>query len=754
MRTLFHTIAWIIIAATWAAADEVLFDFATDDLGQWKPSEKVTLARHEDGALLTIPAWTEGDRQWPGISLAGKWDWSRFSSLVLDLKNPMARTQMIQMDLRGVGRPIGGWTRLSPGEAKTVTIDLATSGTLDVSAATNLLIFRTRPPFEQKVILRRLRLESPKDDDQLGSQRQQLERIIRSGKKLLDQAAEADLAAMAGQKRARWKIQMSVAQQEAGDLTDALERFDEVCRGHLLEFRERALRLRAHAAALNLATTTDLIIWNASPWKQAEAITMPPDNVQQVKRLDVSVAGNEIENRTINITNVSGRTLTILIRNVGESPLAPSVEFFLPTAVRARDGSQPMDALVPLDGTRLITIPADETRQVWIRVNTKRHRLKAGKYELTFDIMPLEAPDLRQTAKLEVEVWPFDLPDKSPLKICTWAEMFTGRSRHVIDGLQNEALDMLVEDGVNTFVLMSDEWPHPKFTPDGRLEGKLDFTLHDERIHFYHQRGNGQVLIILGVDMGLWNNLKFGTDAWRRALSEWMGVWRTHLREIGLWEKDFAFYLVDEPDESVIRSVYLGFGAELKKIWPEVRIYLNGATYLDDPQERRQLFQIADIVQAETYDAIGVDKRWLPTLQRDVREPWMYTYHGGRSRSVDLYDNYLLPAWKAVAWRLQGMGFWSFCASHYGDPWDGLSKGAAGLIVIYPGMDRFIESRRWAAYREGIEGAKLASLVAAEGKAGQKLVDEAASDIITTDDSRRLDLWRKRLAKYILHRSR
>jgi len=481
---------------------------------------------------------------------------------------------------------------------------------------------------------------------------------------------------------------------------------------------------------------------------------MPPDNVQPVKRLNVSLAGNEIENRVINLTNVSGRTLTILIRNVGESPLAPSVEFFLPIAVRARDGSQPMDALVPLAGARVFTVPADETRQVWIRVNTKKYRLNPGRYELTFDIMPLEAPDLRQAVKLEVERWPFDLPDESPLKICTWAQMFTGRSRHVIDSFQNEALDMLVEAGVNTFVLMPDEWPHPKFTADGKLEGKLDFTLHDERIRFYHQRGNGQVLIILGVDMGLWNNLKFGTDAWRRALSEWMGAWRAHLRELGLSEKDFAFYLVDEPNESVIRSVYLGFGAELKKIWPEVRIYLNGATYLDDPQERKRLFQIADIVQVETYDAIGVDKRWLPTLQRDVREPWMYTYHGGRSRSVNLYDNYLLPAWKAVAWRLQGIGFWSFCASHNEDPWDGLSKGAVGLIVVYPGTGRLISSRRWAAYREGIEGAKLASMVAAKGEDGRKLVDEAAFDIITAGEPNRLDYWRKRLAEFILQRCR
>jgi len=153
MRILSFTIIWITITAAWAAADEVLFDFATDDLGQWNPNKNVTLEKVEDGALLTIPAWTEGERQWPGITLAGKWDWSRFSRLVLDLENPMARTQMIQMDLRGVGRPIGGWTRLSPGEAKTVTIDLTTPGPLDVSAATDLLIFRTRPPFDQKVIL-------------------------------------------------------------------------------------------------------------------------------------------------------------------------------------------------------------------------------------------------------------------------------------------------------------------------------------------------------------------------------------------------------------------------------------------------------------------------------------------------------------------------------------------------------------------------------------------------------------------------
>ncbi len=753
MRALSLVITWIIVTVTWATADETVFDFAADDIGQWTPSKDVTLEKVEDGALLTIPEWTEGERQWPGISLTGRWDWSGLSRLVLDVANPMDRTQMIQMDLRGVGRPIGGWARLAPGESKAVTIDLATEGPLDVSAATDLLIFRTRPPFEQKLILRRLRLLSPEPGDQQGSQKLRLERAVLSGQRVLSQAAQAEADAIAPHKRTWWEVRLRATQREAADLVDALERFDEVCRGHLLELRERALRFRAQAAALKLATSADLILWKAPPWEQVETITMPPDDVEVLKRIDVSLAGSEIEDRAINITNVSGKTLTILVRSERESPLAPSVEFFLPTAVRARDGSQPMDALVPLNSAPLVTVPAGETRQVWIRVNTKKHRLRPGKYELMFDFMPLEAPGLRQAVKLGVERWPFDLPDGSPLKICTWAQVFTGRSRHVIGDLQEEAVDMLVEAGVNTFVFMPNEWPHPKFTADGKLEGKLDFALHDERIQFYRGRGKGQVLIILGVDMGLWNELKFGTDAWRRALSEWMGAWRAHLHGLGLSENDFAFYLVDEPNESAIRSVYLGFGGELKKIWPEARIYLNGATYLDNPQERKRLFQIADIVQVEIYDAIGADKRWLPTLQREIREPWMYTYHGGRSRSVNLYDNYLLPAWKAVAWGLDGIGFWSFCASHNEDPWDGLSEGAAGLIVVYPGTDRLIESRRWAAYREGIEGAKLAAIAAAKGKAGQRLVDEAASDIVTTGKPERLDFWRRRLAEFVLKTS-
>jgi len=98
---------------------------------------------------------------------------------------------------------------------------------------------------------------------------------------------------------------------------------------------------------------------------------MPPDNVQPVKRLNVSLAGNEIENRVINLTNVSGRTLTMLIRNIGESLLAPSVEFFLPIAVRARDGSQPMDALVPLAGPHTARVSRVRSSHQWLRPRAK-----------------------------------------------------------------------------------------------------------------------------------------------------------------------------------------------------------------------------------------------------------------------------------------------------------------------------------------------------------------------------------------------
>jgi len=88
-------------------------------------------------------------------------------------------------------------------------------------------------------------------------------------------------------------------------------------------------------------------------------------------------------------------------------------------------------------------------------------------------------------------------------------------------------------------------------------------------------------------------------------------------------------------------------------------------------------------------------------IMRESGHP-IWAYECGSGKGVLPAKNRTLP-WRAWRHRLDGIGFWSYAAV-YGDYWDDFDLGLPDWAKVYPDpVGRPVPSKRWEAWREGLE---------------------------------------------------
>ena len=101
---------------------------------------------------------------------------------------------------------------------------------------------------------------------------------------------------------------------------------------------------------------------------------------------------------------------------------------------------------------------------------------------------------------------------------------------------------------------------------------------------------------------------------------------------------------------------------------------------------------------------------WLTTVRTYGNPVWMYEALAP-AKSFSPYQYYRLMPWKAFKLGLTGVGFWTY-ANHYKiSSWDdtGIPKGHYNVVYkeynspVNTLGEKLIPSRRWEAFREGIE---------------------------------------------------
>lgn len=709
-------------------ATQVIDDFtAANAPHTWSAGSKRTQVIYERGALrLVMPGYKAGEeadgskmvRSAVGLAL------ERSNGLLLDVTNPTDHVQTLEAVFRdGKGRVAVLLYRVNPRQHRLIKADFALTSSdyidwTDVRTI-ELTLGQDKVPVEQVWLIRKI---SAYCDD--------------PGATVLGRLQAKFTAAMQAYKSAKSDgaikgPQASQAERTLNQWADALRTHDgiagkdESCRKAL----EQVYVQSRVADVTKQFAGHDAVLWSVPPGTRFESVGALSQFQQPLKKITLYAARGEYVDGIIRITNVSDSPQDWRVTAQAKSADDEGkISIRRNQQVLAIDGSMMGDALVPLDEAQAVRVDPGQSAELWVRADVKHHTWTTGPHEFAIHLMDLRRGHKSdKTIPMEVTVRPVDLNDAGqPLKVMLWTSLESPRSRPIVGGREQAALDNLVDYGVNVLDFSYEAMPWPKLSPEGKLLARPDYSAFDKTIAFERSKGHPFFLFWLGMDTQenytLRNGLTPDTPQWRAGLHNWLEDWTAHLREIGLSTSDYAFYVTDEPDLEELKRT-LQFGEVAKAIDPSIKIYADCSFVYDDPAMNDKIMAVTDIWQPDERMIRIRPDQWGVLKSYPGKTLWMYDCRVAmRQRNAGIYDYYRLLTWRALQNGLSGVAYWTYCQPATDErPWDCTYTDGSGAMLVYPGKDgSLIMSVRWELIRMALDDAKYVRLLQRADKGGIK----------------------------------
>jgi hypothetical protein len=322
------------------------------------------------------------------------------------------------------------------------------------------------------------------------------------------------------------------------------------------------------------------------------------------------------------------------------------------------------------------------------------------------------------------------LPEGPAPATTVWGYLYDGPIR----ARPAEAVRDMLDHGVTNAVLPASEMPWATRAGGAAIGDyqRFDSTmslLREHRQFLFFLGLNDPSKAAAGLDPTLFS------PAWQQRFVAWMREGSARLLRGGLRYDQFAMYPVDEPGSAAVRDRLVLLSRLIKTADPRIRVYstLHRPEMLND-----ELIQAVDIFQL---NAAALNPNTVARLKRAGKTVWSYETDGG-GKAADPASFYRAQGWRAFLMGLNGFGFWSYAdAGLSGSVWDDFDDARPDFAVIYDAPNGILSSRRWEAWREGVQDYRL--LVAADRAAGsgagrQRVRALAAQGMQSLGDSARL----------------
>jgi hypothetical protein len=374
--------------------------------------------------------------------------------------------------------------------------------------------------------------------------------------------------------------------------------------------------------------------------------------------------------------------------------------------VPAGDGRLVCDPLVPVS-SGLIRIAPAETAQVWLALRAVLPGIVQGTIE--FEVVdgvarePLCVP-------LTVEVGKQDMNVCRKFHTFTWNYLaHEGSQREVEWELQH--LRDLTNHGVDVFMITAlRQLPRVKANAAGEFEKEFDFSALDRllartRDLFPYYYLNVDVWEHPGVLREDLIGLEFNSPEYAKAFTTWYRAVIGRMRQDGVAAERIMACPYDESvGERAVRLASL-----MKEACPEVRIIVDCST--PDLQEAARIDHYTDIWVPHFKQFFPENMAAFHQRLIDSGKPrWVYYYSEGQNEKwQDPTLHYLFKFWWAYKNNLSGLGYWA--QQYYGDPWLRCKTTKAyDTSLVYPTAEGPIPSRRWEAWRRGVQDVTLFDL--------------------------------------------
>jgi hypothetical protein len=446
-----------------------------------------------------------------------------------------------------------------------------------------------------------------------------------------------------------------------------------------------------------------LVTWTANPWDAFDPATAWPEaGVTVPAQLDVSLYRAEYEAAAVNVLNLSSQPLQIRVaasdltaEGGAKLPARQAIALRQTVIVPRPEGDRVGDALVPLDEAGIISIPPMQAAQLWVTVSGVQ--AAAGSYAGHIALTEMTPRGRQAVVPLRARIWPIALPEKSPVRFCTWAYL----ENSMLRGQIAAAMADLVAHKNSVFTLSA----AVSVTYDAAGElGAPDWHALDAQLDRYLGRG---IILLSEPALQFSGQSAAPKEVHDRAYAQAMRLLAQHMADKGLAYSDWAIYVVDEPGlEHGPRIEYLiEHGRRIKAADPRIQTYADPVVVMG----------LADLKRAAPFVDIWCPEQdslyriWGPTadthaqerlaiMRADGRQVWTYECFP-RAKRLSPLGYYRHQAWLAWQLGLSGLGFWTYCTSP-DDPW---APTKDEYLLVYPGRDGPIPSKRWEACRDGVE---------------------------------------------------
>lgn len=671
---------------------KVIFDKGTF-LPGWKSSvtEGAIKGSEIGGAEFTLEAWQKGRDFWPRLSCSGPAvDVSAYTRLILEIENPAATTESIAVSAQGNSEDsVRFSTQLSPKTISKVVLDISDGATVDASSINEIVFYMRQPTATATYIVRRISaIKNPDYISQraaLGLQLQEAERSLG----VLKKAAGVQKAAV------------EELQEQLDGLSTA---YGQRASGYVPVLQKGLLTAQSSIARLGMdSRAADLWLWGAPLGVALRQDTLPSPADAALAQVRETVCLNQYKAICVNLSAAS-KAQSLKIRLDG-APTQSGLLSLRPTHFsKARDGSMTADAIGLETGELAVEIPAYQSQQILIWVDTKFAGARAGKFTARLEVRE-NGGELVKEIPVDITVANVRLADRLPVSITNWAYFYLG-STPVTAGLEREAVANLRDYGANTWNLDYSQVPLPQLDAAGKYTGLDPNVLVSFRrvLELLKGRPHESLVVWLG----------FQREPIRQALAK-PGVLKGYLKDIRAVLDEFKVpmdkrYLMlwDEPHIVEFRES-LEWMKKIRALDPTLKFYDDGSAIPNDDKELAEFVKLTD--------------RWFPNWEQlyiarpeaarkiqAMNIPGLGFYRclvSRNNRGVNIYEYYRLMGWYTMQHGFETLAFWVYNVGEE-DPWDGTKGSTSGAIVVYNKDGKLLTSRRWELFREGLDDYKLA----------------------------------------------
>ncbi len=425
-----------------------------------------------------------------------------------------------------------------------------------------------------------------------------------------------------------------------------------------------------------------------------------------VKEMEINLWRNESESSALNILNCFDEPIDF---RVSLSPIITENGTRLESGdiysirravfVKVHGIGLLADPLV-LQGDKSFRVEPGSVAQIWLTVNGKE--LHEGCYHSAVAISGFVGERALSVHAIDIEVNVDNVifPEQSSMNACVW-DQYTWVSEITRKDTLATSKD-LKDHHVNIGVINPILIPHlripykHKEVFEAYLENRDFYRMHllyfnwwPQKTERSTQRDNGR--------FGKWMS-----SSWKRNFTLWLrGVVKT-LREKGVGYDRFAIYPFDES----LCDEFYQVAKLIKQIDPQIKIYAND--FGRGPKDYRRFKDLVDIWDLH-WKHCKAHPDWLEDIKSFGKEVWTYRT-AAPSRGNDPYSYYRLMSWDAFARGQTGVGFWIYI-SRDKQHWDDGTLPRGHYDVVYGQAnspvnthgEKIIPSKRWEAWREGIE---------------------------------------------------